>query len=63
MLKVGLVCSYNSMYYKEYFLLFFFEMKKDLVFIKINGLLIMCLWREGMLFFNIVIIDILIWIK
>lgn len=38
-------------------------MKKDLVFIKIDGLLIMCLWREGMLFFNIVIIDILIWIK
>lgn len=63
MLKAGSVCSYNSPYHKEYFLLFFFEMKKDLVSTKTNGLLTMCLWREGTPSFNIAIIGTPIRIK
>lgn len=63
MLKAGSVCSYNSTYHKEYFLFFFFEMKKDLVSTKTNGLLTMCLWREGTPSFNIAIIGTPIRIK
>lgn len=64
MLKAGSVCSYNSTYHKEYiFYYFFFEMKKDLVSTKTNGLLTMCLWREGTPSFNIAIIGTPIRIK
>lgn len=62
MLKAGSVCTTTVRIIKNIFY-HFFEMKKDLVSTKTNGLLTMCLWREGTPSFNIAIIGTPIRIK